>query len=97
MVSKHALQATAVMPRFKRGIQYAATHPFIADVSGRLDRPLSRTMTVEIAAATHTIQACFYAPRRGAPEHGRQPTGVTLMAGSGHPAESKYRKQPHAK
>ena len=33
-----------------RGIQYAAAYPSITDTSGILDRPLSRTMTVEVVA-----------------------------------------------
>jgi hypothetical protein len=34
------LQAQLVMPRFKRGIQYAAASPDLAGVSGILDHPL---------------------------------------------------------
>jgi len=37
------------MPRFKRGIQYAAASPDLAGVSGILDHPLSRVTTASSA------------------------------------------------
>jgi len=40
------------MPRFKRGIQYAEASRFDPIVSGILDHPLSRVMTVECVVAS---------------------------------------------
>ena len=46
----------------KRGIQYAAASRSITDVSGILDRPLSRAMTAMFAAMRHEPHAAFALP-----------------------------------